>query len=89
MLKKIISFQGLPGAYSDLVCRKFFKDYETLPCPSFEEAISSVENEKAKYAMIPVENNIAGRVSRHAFFFLKKLILRLLLNIIQELSIIC
>ena len=64
MLKKIISFQGLPGAYSDLVCRKFFKDYETLPCPSFEEAISSVENEKAKYAMIPVENNIAGRVTK-------------------------
>jgi prephenate dehydratase len=76
MLKKIISFQGLPGAYSDLVCRKFFKDYETLPCPSFEEAISSVENEKAKYAMIPVENNIAGRVA-DMHFLLEKINLKI------------
>ena len=71
MYKRVISFQGLPGAYSDLVCRKFFKDFKTLPCNTFEEAISSVEKKKASLAMIPVENNIAGRVA-DMHFFLKK-----------------
>jgi len=63
MQKKIISFQGLKGAYSDLVCRKYYKGYKTIPCYSFEQAISVVEKKKAEIAMIPVENNIAGRVA--------------------------
>jgi len=63
MKKKIISFQGLEGAYSDLVCRKYYKGYETIPCYSFEQAINTVERRKAQIALIPVENNIAGRVA--------------------------
>ncbi len=63
MKKKIISFQGLEGAYSDLVCRKYYKGYETIPCYSFEKAINTVERRKAEIALIPVENNIAGRVA--------------------------
>ncbi|MAY89755.1 MAG: prephenate dehydratase [Rickettsiales bacterium] len=59
----IISFQGLYGAYSDLACRKFYSSYKTLPCTSFEDAFNSVTQNKAKFAMIPVENSIAGRVS--------------------------
>ena len=62
MPKRYISFQGLYGAYSDLVCRKFYRDYLTIPCDSFEEAIISVEG-KSRVAHIPVENNIAGRVA--------------------------
>tara|TARA_B100000287_G_scaffold398732_1_gene416367 strand:- start:6924 stop:7757 length:834 start_codon:yes stop_codon:yes gene_type:complete len=76
MCKRIISFQGLPGAYSDLVCRKFFKDFKTLPCNTFEEAISSVEKKKASLAMIPVENNIAGRVA-DMHFLLEKIKLKI------------
>ena len=67
MPKRYISFQGLYGAYSDLVCRKFYRDYLTIPCDSFEEAIISVENKKAEVALIPVENNIAGRVAEMHF----------------------
>ena len=63
MSKKIISFQGLEGAYSDLVCRKYYKGYETIPCYSFEQAINTVERKEAEIALIPVENNIAGRVA--------------------------
>ena len=29
MKKKVISFQGLHGAYSDLVCRKFYKSLKS------------------------------------------------------------
>jgi len=63
MSKNIISFQGLQGAYSDLVCRKFYKSFQPLPCNTFEQAINSVERGMASYALIPVENNIAGRVA--------------------------
>jgi len=76
MKKKIVSFQGIDGAYSDLVCRKFYKDYLTLPCNSFEEAISAVENKKADVALIPVENNIAGRVA-DMHFLLEKINLKI------------
>lgn len=61
--KKIISFQGIHGAYSDLVCRKFFGDFKTLPCKSFEETLSSVQENQSQLALIPVENSIGGRVS--------------------------
>ena len=76
MPKKYISFQGLHGAYSDLVCRKFYKDYLTFPCDSFEEAISAVEKKKAELALIPVENNIAGRVA-DMHFLLEKINLKI------------
>ncbi len=63
MTKKVISFQGLHGAYSDLVCREFYKNYKTLPCNTFEETLFAVSNKVADLALIPVENNIAGRVA--------------------------
>ena len=62
-MKKKISFQGLQGAFSDLVCNKFYQNYETLPCNTFEETIYAVEKNQAEIALIPVENNIAGRVA--------------------------
>ena len=63
MKTKKISFQGLKGAYSDLACNKFYKKYEPLPCTTFEQALDAVRNNNAFLAMIPVENNIAGRVA--------------------------
>lgn len=58
-----IAFQGAPGAFSDLACRTVFPDMETLPCGSFDEAFQSVADGRAKLAMIPIENSIAGRVA--------------------------
>ena len=63
MKKKIVSFQGLEGAYSDLVCRKFYKNFKTLPCNTFQKTLDAVTNGMAELAIIPVENNIAGRVA--------------------------
>tara|TARA_B100000989_G_scaffold92734_1_gene67127 strand:- start:2574 stop:3407 length:834 start_codon:yes stop_codon:yes gene_type:complete len=60
---KKISFQGVSGAYSDLVCQKFYKSYKTYPCDTFETALLSVKKGLADLAMIPIENSIAGRVS--------------------------
>lgn len=61
-LKKI-AFQGMKGAYSDLACRTVFPEDETIPCTSFDEAFAAVKNGDADYAMIPVDNTIAGRVA--------------------------
>lgn len=58
-----IAFQGLPGAYSDLSCRTVFPEMKSLPCPSFEDVFAAVHEGKARLAMIPVENSVAGRVA--------------------------
>ncbi len=62
-MNRVISFQGLPGAYSDLACRSAFPTMTTLPCLSFEEAIDAVRDGSAQLGMLPCENSLAGRVS--------------------------
>jgi prephenate dehydratase len=58
----IIAFQGQPGAYSDLSCRHAYPGLTTLPCPSFEAAMTAVREGRAELAMLPCENSLAGRV---------------------------
>ena len=58
----MISFQGQPGAYSDLACRTAYPGTATLPCETFEAAIEAVRNGQAELAMLACENSIAGRV---------------------------
>ena len=58
-----IAFQGAPGAYSDLACRRVFPAMTTLPCAAFEDAIAAVREGRAALAMLPVENSVAGRVA--------------------------
>ena len=61
--KNKIAFQGQPGAYSDLACRTAYPKMETLPCPGFEDAFEAVRTGRARLAMIPIENSVAGRVA--------------------------
>ena len=60
---KRIAFQGHPGAYSHLACRKRFPDMEPLPTAAFEDTLDAVRQSKARYAIIPIENSVAGRVA--------------------------
>jgi prephenate dehydratase len=57
-----VSFQGRPGAYSDLACRAALPGRPTLPCDTFEQAIDAVRNGVAELGMLPCENSLAGRV---------------------------
>jgi len=59
----VIAFQGAPGAYSEMACRSVYPDMETLPCRTFEDAFAAVSGGDAAFAMIPVENSVAGRVA--------------------------
>jgi prephenate dehydratase len=61
--ERTIAFQGAPGAYSDLACREVFPDMTTLPCAQFEDAFAAVREGRARLAMIPIENSVAGRVA--------------------------
>ncbi len=58
-----IAYQGAPGANSDLACRSVFPEMTSLPCASFEDAFAAVHEGRARLAMIPVENSVAGRVA--------------------------
>ncbi|MGE5516082.1 MAG: prephenate dehydratase [Bacteroidota bacterium] len=58
-----IAFQGLPGAYSHLACRNAFPAMQPLPSATFEDAFAAVREGRARYAMIPIDNSVAGRVA--------------------------
>jgi prephenate dehydratase len=61
--EQTIAFQGAPGAYSDLACRRVFPAMTTLPCAAFEDAFAAVRAGEAALAMMPIENSVAGRVA--------------------------
>ncbi len=61
--KKLIAFQGVQGAYSDMACRAAHPELATLPCASFEDTFAAVHDGRAELAMIPIENSSAGRVA--------------------------
>ena len=61
--KNLIAFQGMPGAYSHLACRAQFPRMDVLPCAQFEDAFIAVQKGRARFAMIPVDNSLAGRVA--------------------------
>ena len=60
---RAIAFQGEPGAYSHLACRNAYPGMEPLPCATFEDTFAAVREGRARYAMIPIENSVAGRVA--------------------------
>ena len=60
---KSIAFQGDIGANSDLACRRVFPDLTPLPCTTFEDTFAAVRDGQARYAMIPIDNSVAGRVA--------------------------
>ena len=62
-MKKVISYQGEPGANSHIACLDVYPDWEPLPCASFEDAFAAIIDGTADLGMIPIENSIAGRVA--------------------------
>jgi prephenate dehydratase len=58
-----IAYQGEPGANSHLACQETYPALEPLPCATFEDALAVVKSGEARYAMIPIENSLAGRVA--------------------------
>ncbi|MGL1922363.1 MAG: prephenate dehydratase [Hyphomicrobiales bacterium] len=61
--KGIIAFQGELGANSHIICKQAYPQMDVLPCDSFDVAFNAVEDGTADYAMIAIENSLAGRVA--------------------------
>jgi prephenate dehydratase len=62
-LKGKIAYQGEPGANSHLAAREAFPSLDAVAYPTFEDALAAVKSGEALYAMIPIENSVAGRVA--------------------------
>jgi prephenate dehydratase len=58
-----VSYQGEPGANSHLACQEVFPNLEPMACATFEDALAAVKGGNARFAMIPIENSVAGRVA--------------------------
>ncbi len=61
--RKRIAFQGELGANSHIACNEAYPGYQPLPCSTFEDAFAAVRSGRAKLAMIPIDNSVAGRVA--------------------------
>lgn len=61
MLK--IAYQGVDGAYSHIASMNVYPGAQYVSCDTFEKAMKLVAESEVDFAMIPVENSNAGRVS--------------------------
>lgn len=58
-----VLYSGIPGAYAQLAALRFgFTKENTLSCNGFDEVVSVLTDGKIPYAVLPVENTVAGPV---------------------------
>ena len=62
-MAKLIAFQGEPGAFSHAAAHALFPKGKAVPCVTFEDTISAVQQGRADYGVVPVENSLYGRIT--------------------------
>jgi prephenate dehydratase len=62
-MAKLIAFQGEPGAFSHAAAHQLFPRGKAVPCVTFEDTIAAVQQGKADYGVVPVENSLYGRIT--------------------------
>ena len=60
-----VGYQGHPGAFSDVAARRLVPDAQTRGYPSFDATASALTAGDVDFAVLPVENAIAGPVPRN------------------------
>ncbi len=60
---RTIAFQGELGAFSHAAALETFPNDRPLPCITFEQTIAAVQDGKADFAVVPVENSLYGRIT--------------------------
>jgi prephenate dehydratase len=64
-MARIVGFQGLPGAYSELAIQQYFGRKAALrlkPLPAFEAVFTELTKGRITDALLPVENSLAGTI---------------------------
>lgn len=65
IVQDCVAFQGIHGAYSEQAIRQHFGDsVTTCPTPTLGDLFETIQSRKVKYAMLPVENALAGAVQQ-------------------------
>lgn len=63
-MRDCVAFQGIHGAYSEQALRQHFGDsVDVFLCPDLNNLFEVIQSGKVRYAMLPVENALAGAVS--------------------------
>ncbi len=61
----VVAFQGEHGAFSEEAIRSHFgTEVLTLPCRAFEDIFAAVEDGRADFGALPVENSVAGSINK-------------------------
>ncbi len=64
-MQDCVAFQGIHGAYSEQAIRQHLGESVTsYPTPTLGDLFEVMQSRKVKYAMIPVENALAGAVNQ-------------------------
>jgi len=60
-----VAFQGIHGAYSEQALRQFFgNSVDVYPCETLQDLFAAIQSRQVKYAIMPIENALAGAVSQ-------------------------
>jgi len=61
----VVAYQGEPGANSqEAIFQHFGAQTQTLACRSFDDIFTAVEESRATYGLLPVENSQAGSINQ-------------------------
>jgi prephenate dehydratase len=64
-LTQLVAFQGVHGAYSEQALRQHFgENVEVYPCPTLTDLFDAIQQRHVQYAILPVENALAGAVNQ-------------------------
>lgn len=63
-MRDAVAFQGINGANSEnAIFQHFGEGVETYPCTDLNALFKAIHNEVVRYALVPVENAVAGSVN--------------------------
>lgn len=61
-----VTYQGVPGAYSEEACVRFFgSDMDCRGLPQFEDVFRSLHDGEADYGVVPIENSSTGAIRQN------------------------